>query len=327
MDRNEFVDVLKGILIIFVIVLHFPITDLEQIKFLFPFWINMAVPCFMLISGYVAALSFGRRGITDIKEAYTVEMIGAKLMRFLVPFTIAFVVEWFVFRLLGVFTVDIFKYGFLAFLLDYLRGGYGPGSYYTPVMLQFVFVFPVVYFTVKKYHLKGLCGCFAVNALYELYKTAFSMGETEYRLLIFRYLFVIAVGCYIAVAEIRKDWKMIVLCCSCMVVGVTFISLFTYTDYQPKILTYWNETSFLPCLFIVPILGYLLRRMHKGNKVFGIVGRASYHIFLVQMIYYNFAEKMYDIIPIRGLQLVFNIINCVVVGILFYYADLCVQKK
>ena len=44
MQRNRFIDVLKGIVIIFVIVLHFPFDAPERQKYLFPFCLEMAVP-------------------------------------------------------------------------------------------------------------------------------------------------------------------------------------------------------------------------------------------------------------------------------------------
>ena len=32
----------------------------------------------------------------------------------------------------------------------FIAGGQGPGSYYTPVLVQFVFIFPLIYFIVDK---------------------------------------------------------------------------------------------------------------------------------------------------------------------------------
>ena len=69
-QHNHFVDALKGVCIIFVIVLHLPWSDEKRLQYLFPFWMNMAVPIFMIISGYVYALSYKRNRIEQIKEAY-----------------------------------------------------------------------------------------------------------------------------------------------------------------------------------------------------------------------------------------------------------------
>lgn len=58
LSRNGFLDIIKAFCILFVIITHDSISDSFRLKTLFPFWINMAVPMFMIISGYVYAISF-----------------------------------------------------------------------------------------------------------------------------------------------------------------------------------------------------------------------------------------------------------------------------
>jgi fucose 4-O-acetylase-like acetyltransferase len=51
-------DALKGICIIFVVITHFRWTEELRLLLFFPFTIHMAVPIFMLISGYVYAVVY-----------------------------------------------------------------------------------------------------------------------------------------------------------------------------------------------------------------------------------------------------------------------------
>ena len=255
--------------------------------YLFPFCFSLVIPYFMMISGYVYAVSFERRGIKSIEQAYNKTFVAEKFIRYTVPYTIAFIAEWIVFRVFGTYLVGIRTYGIFAFVMDYLSGGKGLGNYYYPIMIQLIFLFPIIYFVIKKYNLKGLWYCFLVNAGYEVLKVAYGMNEYEYRLLLFRYLFVIAAGCYVAVGDIRRNKKLMALSSLCIVARAGFAYLFSYTDYAPKIITYWSTTSFAVCL----------------------------------LIYHNFADRMYALIPNRGLQLTFNFINCVGVGLLFYYIE------
>lgn len=285
MQRNRFIDVLKGIFIIFVIVLHFPFDTLERQKYLFPLCVGLTVPFFMMISGYVSALSFKKRGIDSMEDAYRPINIVEKLVRYTVPYTIAFVVEWIVFRVFGLYIVGIRTYGILAVAMDYLSGGKGQGSYYFPIMVQFIFIFPLIHFIIRKYDLAGLGYCFLANAVFEILKKAYGMNDGEYRLLVFRYLFILAAGCYIAIGDIKKNRKMVVLCTICIMVGLAFVYLFSYTSYVPKIITYWSSSSFLVCLYVVPLLGWLIRKVHWGLRPLEIIGKASFNIFLVQMIY------------------------------------------
>ncbi len=321
MERNKFVDVLKGILIILVIILHFSFTESEVQQYFFPFHITLTVPCFMLLSGYVSALSFEKRRVDKLEHSYKSSVILEKVLRFTIPYTIAFIAEWIIFRVMGLYQVGIRTYGILAITMDFLSGGKGPGSYYFPIMIQFIFVFPVLFFVIKKHQLKGVVYCFWANGIYEVLKTAYGMGETEYRLLVFRYLFVIAAGCYIAIGRLPAKKTVVIWSALCVLIGGGFVFLFSYTSYMSKIITYWRESSFVVCLFIIPILSLGLKKVHWSFVPLEVLGKASFNIFLVQMIYYNFAERIYALISVRGMQLFINVAFCVSVGVLFYYVE------
>ncbi len=323
MERNRIVDVLKGVLIMCILVMHTWITPETTLRFLFPFWINMTVPAFMFLSGYVAALSLNRKGKNAVRNAYCPKELGRKLLRFVCPFTIAFAVGRLLVCIFGIYPPLENKYGIFSFVLDYLNGGRGQGSYYFPVMIQFVFLIPLIYHVIKKYDFKGLIGCFAANAFFEIIKLAYGMSDTEYRLLVFRYLFIIAVGVYIAIGDLEKQGKgkICLLSIGCLVIGAAFIYLFAYTSYIPKILIYWKGTSFVTCLFIVPVLGWIVRKVRFGFKPLEVIGKASFHIFLVQMVYYNYIWEMYLLIPDVLTHLLVSMVNCVLVGLVFYYLE------
>ena len=57
MKRNHFLDVLKGICILLVILNHFEWEKEQALHLLFPFWMNPAVPIFMIISGFLFGVS------------------------------------------------------------------------------------------------------------------------------------------------------------------------------------------------------------------------------------------------------------------------------
>ena len=91
--RNHFIDILKGICIIFVIISHFSWTAEERLKYLFPFWIDMAVPVFMIISGYVYSFSYKRNSINRLEDAYLMKNTLSKIVRYTVPFIITYSIE------------------------------------------------------------------------------------------------------------------------------------------------------------------------------------------------------------------------------------------
>ena len=320
MQRNKFIDFLKGICIIFVIVTHYAWLTNERKIALFPFWVDMAVPIFMIISGYVYSKSFVRNGISTFEGAYHPQNIYSKLIRYTIPYAVIFVFQ----IVLGI--INGADYSILQIIKLFFVGGQGPGSYYYPIMVQFVFLFPVIFMLVAKKQFKGVLFCAALTITFEISKWAYGMGEETYRLLIFRYIFLIAVGCYIV--TLNKNHKQnvpfnILLCIG----SIMFTVLTYYGTYKPIFLAYWTSTCIIACLFIVPIMIFLLLRCSFGFPPINFLGKASFHIFLIQMLYYNnFSNKIYTAIENRSLELLVSILICLIGGIIFYLLETPISK-
>ncbi len=312
-ERNRSLDVLKGVCIVFIVITHFAWRDEERLQYGFPFWIDMAVPIFMCISGYVNGLSLQKRQIGAFSQAYAVPELVRKLLRFTVPFLIVFVAEEIWLGLDGKLSLGAWQT-----VLRFLQGGTGVGSYYYPILVQFVFVFPIIYAIIRRHDLKGLILCTGVNFFYELLQTAYQFNGASYRLLVFRYIFVIAFGCYLAIGKKQVPFIAYVIS---FVVGVLFIVLVCYGNYQPYVLTQWTRTSFVASFYIVPICALLIKRVRISFLPLEWLGKASYHIFLVQMLYYNEAYRLYAAVDGRLLELLLSVALCLVAGVLFYYAE------
>lgn len=186
-------------------------------------------------------------------------------------------------------------------------------------MMQFVFLFPVIYFIVKKYDFKGVIICGFINTAYELLQRAYMLNIDCYRLLVARYILLIAVGCYMTsdTFKIRKSF-----CVICCLIGFGFIYAVEYMGYQPKILIYWSARSFLACLWIIPIAVFLMVKLKNVRmRLFELLGKASYNIFLVQMLYYNGKEIKEKLIPNRWELFIVGIVVCVVIGVIYYYIE------
>ena len=317
-NRNHFIDLLKGICIIFVIVTHFSWTDEEKLQYYFPFWLNMAVPLFMIVSGYVYAFSFRKHKIEKICDAYAPKSLVSKAVRYTVPFAIAYLIEILYMVKTGRFVAD--EDVLLNLTSDFMVGGYGPGSYYYPLMIQFIFVYPVIYFIIKRYDFKGVLLIGILNGLFELTQYSYHMSYSCYRLLIFRYILLIAVGCYIS----REDFKIhkAVMLLS-FVVGLLFIYNCNYMDYEPKVITHWTKTSFVACLYIIPIAVIMITRLKFIRFApLEFLGKASYNIFLTQMVWYRFGFRFLERnVESRLMTLVVDILICVGVGLIFYYVE------
>lgn len=316
--RNQTIDLVKGIAIILVLITHYEWTAEQRKNPIFPFIINMAVPIFMIITGYVYSLSMHRKGISSLNCAYRWPSILKRFVRYTIP--LLFVIGW---ELVDPhYTLSKAPLDLLRWCID---GTTGKGNYYYPIMLQMIFVFPVIYFIIDRNKEKGLWICFAINAIYEILAWAYYLNLDTYRLLVFRYLFLIAVGVYA-----YKGYKIKLLVGIVMTaVGMAFIALVIYGGYKPTILNAtWASTNFISGMLIAPLMIWVLQKKVKVHfKVLSIIGRASYHIFLVQMMYYlGYYADMYSLAQGKDtIHLILGILICLVVGIAFYYIEKPIQ--
>lgn len=321
--QNNFINVLKGIGAILVITTHFSWTDAERTMFLFPFFIEMAVPLFMIISGYVYGLSYRRNNITSLRAAYAPFTIVKRIVQYTFPFILVYSLELVYMLVIGQITIT--SENWLHWVSVFFQGGIGPGSYYFPIMIQFIFVYPILYFIIKKANGKGLLICFFINAAYEILQRACGMDAELYRLLLFRYIFVISAGCYLASEGAKIQLKTGILLC---LAGIAYIVAITYCGYTPRILIHWKGTSFVACLYLIPIFYLLITKIRNCTfKPLEIVGKASYNIFLTQMVWYAlgswYVEKFIDN---RFVLLGIHILVCVGVGLVFYFVETPITK-
>lgn len=231
---------------------------------------------------------------------------------------VAFVLEVLCIQIIGNQT----GYNYLAL---FLQGGIGAGSYYYPIMIQFIFIFPVIFFIVRKYRFKGLLLCLAMNAVYELLHWAYGMNEGCYRLIGLRYIFVIAFGVFLHYKEgcdevSMKQYKTFLVLA--FIIGACFIYLTCYTTYQPKIIIHWTRVSFVGSMYFVPIMDILLSKCKWKCKPLEILGQASFNIFLAQMVFFWIgAPFIYSHVASRKIQLLACVVICVVAGVAFYFVE------
>lgn len=316
--RNPVIDILKGICIIMVIINHLPLEGKQQLHYLFPFWVFMAVPVFMIISGYVYSISFEKRHINSFNEAYKYQYIVKNIIRYTIPFLIAYIFQIMFQIILG--TVDMKEINRNTIIRDFFTGDSIVGGYYYPIMIQFIFIFPIIYFVIKKNDKYGLLQCLIANLAYEIIKVPYGIENKTYRLLIFRYIFLIAFGCWFYLKQNEEISIKITLIC--LGLGVISILFFVYTDYKPKIFIFWTRTNILIAFYAIAIFILSLKLIVCRIKILEVIGRASYHIFLVQGVYYyTGASQFYDTIENKIIVLIINILICTVAGVIFYYLE------
>lgn len=317
-EHNHTIDVIKGIAIILVLITHYEWTADQRKIFVFPFIINMAIPIFTVITGYVYSLSLQKRGVAHLEDAYPWWEILKRVVRYTLPVMV--VIFW---ELVDPhFSINP---GLIEKIRWAIDGTVGKGSYYYPVMMQLIFVFPLIYFMIEKKE-TGLFIAFITNAVYELIIWAYGIPTGSYRLLMFRYVFLIASGVYAFKGYRLPVWLSILM----TAVGIAFISAVTYFGYEPRIVNKdWATTNFISSMLIIPSMIAILQKSKNGGVhllPLEIIGQASYHIFLVQMVYYaGYYTVLQEKLSTWQDHLIAGVVISLATGVVFYYIDKPIQ--
>lgn len=318
--RIEFLDYIKAICVLMVIITHYDWADKTSPAF--TMLINMAVPVFMIVTGYNFAMSNQKKAQGNFKKMYSWDMLKPKLVRFLVPYYLICVIE-IILRFLVGKEVD--------FMRLLLFEGYGPGSYYVPVMMQLLIIFPIIYILVDKNPKLGLAVVGSANLLFEVVTRVFEIEKHYYRLSAGRYILLVALGCYLYLYPEHRIKRLHLA--TMFLVGIAYIVAVFECKVDLYLFKYWKTTAMPVAFYIFPIMVVLFRKFYNSTipgtvgRMLTWIGQASYHIFLVQMVYYHFdlggaimQTKWYIAVP-------FNILVTVPVGLAFYEWDNKVMRK
>lgn len=327
-QRIMAIDYLKGIAVILVILTH-ALSKNQRQKVGGPFWISMAVPMFMIISGFTNTLSADKNNINSLNQYFQKEKLVPRLTRIFQPYLIIILFE----LAIGLLQKILLQTGpFIDFMLqDYifyiLKGGTTPGSYYVLILIQFIFLYPFVLFAYRKSPRNSVVLFFTIHFFFDLIANYLPISGPIYRILIFRYLAFIIMGIalYYSYPTLKKIWKELA------VVSWFYIGMYAYVGYVPKVFSKWTNTA-LPTVFwalALVILGmkYLeIENNHVFWYWFSRIGQASYHIFLVQKFLFGFGlnQLLRRMNLAIGLQVMIAIILCCFLGIVL--SDLLVRK-
>ncbi len=281
-ERDYFIDFLKGVAIIFVIFTH-NIVPLAQNMLLFCLWGAQAVPIFLLIQTYHGYNNIANKNLS-LKEYFSKRNISKIYSRILQPFIYLLIIQ--IFILLLVDDLNIKQ------LIG--SGGYGPGSYYVWIYLQFFILIPLVIPIFKKF--RGICLLIVfiiISEIFELISFYLNIPEFIYRLLFFRYFILLYFGYMLSTQEFILNKKKIIL----STISVLFIIAEVYLniDFEPFFYnTGWKGFHWISYFYTTYLFMYVLKKIYQNiskiklTKVIEEIGSYSYEIFLLQMLIFGF---------------------------------------
>ena len=273
--HDDYLDFLKGVCILFIILNH----CLPEAWFgstLFYFWGRFAVPIFLFIQvfhGY-------KRGLEGLYTHW-----GKIWRRVVKPFILVNIL------IVGSLLIrPILDNRLSASTVFWSIIPGGPGGYYPWIYVQFAVLLPLLAPLLQRWgEAKSAVVFIVASQCMEIACCLCHLPEWAYRLLFFRYTFIIYLG-YLMVKHKGKvnDWQMLLLAG----ISIAAIFFFCYTGISLRPWFYdYRETHWI-CYFHIVTLVLLLSMAyrHCGKAIASFIGHlgvCSYEIFLCQLAYFS----------------------------------------
>lgn len=273
------IDYIKGLCILFVIWTHC-ISRGELSKILFPYWGDTAVPIFLIIQVF----HYFKKGV-NYRIPNIIKLWKRILQPFIIMIALMFLAQFLIFynETDGAFTPSLYW------------NKRGPGSYYIFIYLEFALVIPLFVPLFKKVSVKWLFLIFVIlSQLTELICCIKQCPDNIYRILFFRYLFLIFLGFLLA----TKGLELNRLTYFGGFISIVSLYLFNYTNIDMEPFFYTSLDNWKCChwicyfyiaYFIITFLKYTYSKLTICNRFLSsvkIVGKYSYEIYLFQIFYY-----------------------------------------
>ncbi len=310
--RNENIDILKALMALMIIITHSAFASYYRENPFFPLVVDMAVPVFMIVSGYVNTQVYRN-------DYYSQKTLFRKICRIIIPFLPIAVLEiayW-----------SYKKIALTGLVANIIFQAYGPGGYYPIIMIEFIVVFPII---LKLSENKtGCVTVLAIDVIFEIISTYGSKIEgtlgtiviSIHRMCIFRYLGFILVGVLLYKNKDKVKIKTVIVLA---MTGLFAVWMLDYIIDSYIIFGLWRSTSLPVVLWALSwvMLVLIMPQSEGKGRIVKRIGRSSYCIFLVQMIYYYAISEGIFVEP----KLLVSVIICTVIGVLYSTLDEKIQK-
>ncbi|MFD2244830.1 acyltransferase family protein [Pontibacter ruber] len=314
------IDVLKGLAIVAVIALHtFTKATLIQTYAVYHIW--QAVPVFLVLMGYNLGLSGAGRPVS-FNHLYSRSYFQKKGSRILQPFVIIFIVA----LLLGLLWLLLFDrniYTFGWYTLVGVLPVSGKGNYFITMLLQSVLLLPLVSYGFKKKPLlTGLVLLLLEISFLLLSKNIafFDKDNYLYDAALPRYFSAIALGLWLSKITQHTSIKQMQLLLLMAAASIVYLYLVQYKGYYISYFRReWQLQNFLGFPYAALLIFTVIKLFpQQSNNILlrsiAELGKASYHIFLVQVLYFGLFPQEDSLLQ--------NQLLCLTLGYLFFRIEL-----
>lgn len=310
------INVIKGFAIISVIILH-SVDEKQLLRTYSILHIWQAVPLFMVLMGLNTGISvFNKK--PDLSELYTLSYFKKRFDRIIVPFLMVFVLSivagfiWYYFT--GQYKIEFRNSNFMGVLPVP-----GPGNYFITLTLQSILLLPIIKYGFKWHPFVTIISLVVLEVAFLLISDnmrLFTRNNYLYSAAFPRYFSAIAFGLVLSKLVFRqaRATKITLITSAALISGVYLLEIM-YGDLElPHIKPEWktqNVLTFSYAAFVVLLLFKILPD-YSNNwllKLLATLGKSSYHIFLLQIVYFGLINDRFNVVQ--------NLIICLVLGQLF----------
>ena len=342
------IDLLKGLAIIFVIILHsLPFNEVRIYTFSV-FYVWQALPIFVAILALNQGMSFSRKKITTFNGLYSAKYVLNRVRRLVYPFLLIFFATLAVWITIDYYFLKVVSANLLGGLVIRVFSYFFVANWFVPFVFVFILIFPALYWLYLSNPKAVLVASFAVSLAAFLLELAIpelmyssTLSAYLWRYAILRYLFLIVLGIWIikdqTISSDRNKWIIRGACMSVVylfALNVLFI-LILRAGAPPNINLLTSATQncftfFYTILLLLIGINYL-PKVKKGllSQTISFFGRASWHIFLFQAVYIHtvfyaaiiFLRYSFNVEQSFVLATIINVLICCFFGSLFFLLD------
>lgn len=280
------IDMLKGLATLAVVVTHtYAAAALVDNWAVFHVW--QAVPIFLVILGVTSSMSFQRSANHDLRRLLDSRYLIRRGVRILAPFAFVWILAAIAGRARGSFSV-----GLQSALLRLPYGG--PGNYFVPLVVAFLLLAPIAYVAYRRWPIATLVAAFALDLAFELaapHIGLFARVPFLYSIAFPRYLAAFALGLFLADSRPspRVRWGVLGVGAAASLV---YLAIGNLGLWSPPFVPDWRTQNLLAVFYPALLVALGIRWLPSTSRralpdALARVGRASYHIFLMQMLYFT----------------------------------------
>lgn len=312
------IDVVKGIAIVAVLLLHsFTRKELENSFAVYHIW--QAVPLFLVVMGLNLGLSVQNKP-QHLQHLYNRKYFTKKAARILVPFILVFILsivvgllwEW----LKGEEVLEFNGYTWLG-----VFPVTGRGNYFITMLLQSILLLPLIGYGFRHWPKSTFGVLVLLEVLFQLWAANLPYFKEDgylYDAAFPRYFSAIALGLWLSTLvwkPLKRGDVLLVLLLG--LVGAVCLYFLQYERLPLKgyIRPEWRTQQVLTFGYAALLVWLALKLLPNFTNFIPVrllaeLGKASYHIFLVQVVYFGLAQQELPVLA--------NILVPVAIGYLFY---------